>query len=269
MYLGCTVWQTSTAGQTPNNHTKRTMSTDVAIPEGKRLNKYGDLENLDLTVEDWMTRWEKKHIGFHKHEIHKLLQKHLDTILNGRKQICIFIPLCGKSLDMKWLADQGHTVVGVEVSKIAVKELFAEQNLSYTQEPVPGIPGAEVFKSSDGQLSLFNCDMFEFSSLIAGKFDGIWDRGSLVAINPSDRQRYAKLMTKLMANGCQYLLDTVAYDQNKCAGQSCNIQLIETTDALTDRQRSWGLDSFIEQIHLVTLKTDVDSCAFMEEHKLH
>ncbi|XP_067857748.1 probable thiopurine S-methyltransferase [Heptranchias perlo] len=254
------------------------MSTGVDIPEGKRLNKYGDLENLELTVEDWMTRWEKKRIGFHEDEIHKLLKKHLDIILNGRKQIRIFFPLCGKSLDMKWLADQGHTVVGVEVSKMAIKEFFAEQNVSYTQESVPGMPSAEVFKSCDGQISLFNCDMFDFSSLIPQKFDGIWDRGSLVAINPSDRQRYVKLMITLMAKGCHYLLDTFMYDQDKCVGppfsvpelaiqdlygQSCKIQLIESSDALTDRQRLWGLDSFIEKIHLITLKTDADSGAFV------
>ncbi|XP_067913229.1 probable thiopurine S-methyltransferase isoform X2 [Heterodontus francisci] len=219
------------------------MNAGVDIPEGKKLNCFGDIENIEMTVEDWMGRWEKKHISFHKNEVHKL-------------------------------ADQGHTVVGVEVSKMAVREFFAEQNLSYTQESVPGMPGAEVFKSSDGQLSLFNCDMFDFSSLIAGKFDGMWDRGSLVAINPSDRQRYAKLMTTLMAKGCRYLLDTLTYDQNKYAGppfstprlaiqdlygQSCNIQLIESSDALTDRQRLWGLDSFTEEAHLITLKTDMDS----------
>ncbi|XP_041039467.1 probable thiopurine S-methyltransferase isoform X2 [Carcharodon carcharias] len=221
------------------------MSAGVAIPEGKRLNKYGDLENIELTVEDWMTRWEKKHIGFHKGEIHEF-------------------------------ADQGHTVVGVEASKMAIKEFFAEQNLSHTQESVPGMPGSEVFKSSDGRISLFNCNVFDFSSAIAGKFDGIWDRGSLVAINPPDRKHYVKLMTTLMAKECHYLLDTFTYDQDRCAGppfsipkltiedlygQSCNIQLIESSDALTDRQRLWGLDSFIEQIYQITLKTDTDPSA--------
>ncbi|XP_078098039.1 putative thiopurine S-methyltransferase [Mustelus asterias] len=255
------------------------MSVGVDIPEGKRLNKYGDLENIEMTVEDWKTRWEKKHIGFHKKEIHELLQEHLNIILKGRKEIRIFVPLCGKSVDMKWLAEQGHTVVGVEVSKTAIKEFFAEQNLSYTQESVPGIPGAEVFKSSDGWISLFNCNMFDFSSAIAGRFDGIWDRGSLVAINPSDRKHYAKLMTTLMAKGCHYLLDTFTYDENKHVGppfptpkreiedlygESCNIHLIQSLDALTDRQRLWGLDSFIEHIYLITLKTDTDSCALTE-----
>lgn len=242
------------------------MSTRVDIPKGKKLNKYGDLENLELTAEDWITRWEKKHIGFHKDEIHRLLQKYLPNILNGRKQISIFLPLCGKSLDIKWLHDQGHNVVGVEISKTAIEEFFTEQNVSYTQDLVPEIPGAEVFKSSDRRISLYNCNIFNFSSLIAGKFDGIWDSKSLVAINPPDRQRYVKHMTTLMAEGCCYLLDSCTFNQDQIVGPpfsvpqhaiedlfgpSCNIRLMESLDALTQQQISWGLDSFIEEIYLI------------------
>ncbi|XP_069764388.1 probable thiopurine S-methyltransferase [Narcine bancroftii] len=248
------------------------MSTE--IPKGKKLNRYGELENIELTVEDWITCWEKKHIGFHKNEIHRLLKKHLNTILNGRKQITIFVPLCGKSWDIKWFRDQGHKVVGVEVCKIAIEEFFTEQNLYYTKEAVPEIPGAEVFKSADGHISLYNCDVFDFSSLIAGKFDGIWDSNSLIAINPPDRCRYVKLMTSLMAEGCCYLLDSYTFNENLITGppfsvpkdtieglyaQSCNIQWMESIEALGELQISWGLDSFIEEIYLITLKTSAQS----------
>lgn len=40
----------------------------------------------------------------------------------------------------------GHSIVGVDVSKIAIKEFFTDQNLPYTEEPVPAIPGAKAFK---------------------------------------------------------------------------------------------------------------------------
>jgi hypothetical protein len=43
-------------------------------------------------------------------------------------------------------ADRGHTVVGVEISEIGIREFFAEQNLSYTEEPLAEIAGAKVFK---------------------------------------------------------------------------------------------------------------------------
>ncbi|XP_067857752.1 thiopurine S-methyltransferase-like isoform X2 [Heptranchias perlo] len=181
----------------------------AANADGKKFNMFEGKKHAELTLEHWITRWEKQEIGFHLDEVHEMLKKYLDVMLNGRKQIRIFFPLCGKAFDMKWLADLGHTIVGVEISEIAVKQFFTEQNLSYTQEPVPGIADAEVFKSSDGRISLYKCNVFDFSSLIAGQFDGIWDRGSLQPLNGSDRQRYRELIITLMAKGCRYLLDTL------------------------------------------------------------
>ncbi|MGH0137791.1 UNVERIFIED_CONTAM: hypothetical protein FKN15_034888 [Acipenser sinensis] len=166
----------------------------------------------------------------------RLLKKHLDAILDGRKKIRWFFPLCGKAVDMKWLADMGHTIVGVDVSEIAIKEFFTDQNLPYTEEPVPAIPGAKAFKSSDGKISLYNCNLYDFCSSVAGKFDGIWDRGSLVAINPSDRQRYATLIISLMTKDCRYLLDTLLYNPSLYKGKMCNIQMLESVDAQKDRR---------------------------------
>lgn len=45
-------------------------------------------------------------------------------------------------------ADRGHSVVGVEISELGIREFFTEQNLSYTEEPIMAIPGAKVFKVS-------------------------------------------------------------------------------------------------------------------------
>ncbi|XP_078395397.1 putative thiopurine S-methyltransferase isoform X1 [Cetorhinus maximus] len=246
------------------------MSTE-ADAIGKMLNQFEIKKPSDLTLEYWITCWEKQQIGFHLNIVHEMLKKHLDVLLNGRKQIRIFFPLCGKAVDMKWLADQGHTVVGVELSEIAVKQFFTEQNLPYIQEPVPGMPGVDVFKTPEGQISLFRCNIFDLSSLIAGPFDGIWDRGSLQPLNSSDRQRYSKLMITLMAKGCRYLLDTLVCTRSDfdglppkisesetrdLFGHACNIQLLDSSSTLTGKQKLWGLESFIEEVHLITLKTD-------------
>ncbi|XP_078056816.1 putative thiopurine S-methyltransferase [Mustelus asterias] len=82
---------------------------------------------------------------------------------------------------------------------------------------------------------------------------------------------YSKLMITLMANGCQYLLDTLVCtnsDYNGMPpkiseaetrglyGHACNVQLLDSTDKLTGKQESWDLKSFIEEVHLITLKTD-------------
>ncbi|NXT96689.1 TPMT methyltransferase, partial [Anhinga rufa] len=96
-----------------------------------------------VTEEEWLRKWETGNIGFHKEHGHPLLQKHLDVLLNGKSGLRIFFPLCGKAVEMKWLVDMGHSVVGVEVSEQALKEFFAEHSLPYREEPVPGILGAK------------------------------------------------------------------------------------------------------------------------------
>ncbi|KAF5889388.1 thiopurine S-methyltransferase, partial [Clarias magur] len=141
-----------------------------------------------------------------------MLKDNLDKVLCGRQQVRVFFPLCGKAVDMKWLADMGHIIVGVEISEKAIKQFFAEHVLEYKEEPVPAIPGAKVFKSLDARISLYQCDLYKFSSAVESQFGGIWDRGSLVAINPCDRRKYATLIMSLMDNDCRYLLDTLEYN---------------------------------------------------------
>ncbi|NXD10589.1 TPMT methyltransferase, partial [Nothocercus nigrocapillus] len=167
---------------------------------------------------EWLQKWAAGKTAFHKERGHPLLQKNLDVLLNGRSGLRIFFPLCGKAVEMKWLADMGHHVVGAEISEQALKEFFAEQGLPYHEEPVPGISGAKVLQSMSGNISLYCCSIYDLSSAVVGKFDGVWDRGALVAVNPCDRQRYASLMISLMEKNSSYLLVTVLYDPNKHKG---------------------------------------------------
>ncbi|XP_065523318.1 thiopurine S-methyltransferase isoform X3 [Lathamus discolor] len=178
----------------------------------------GAQENRVVTEEEWLQKWEMRNIGFHKEQGHPLLQKYLDVLLGGRSGLRIFFPLCGKAVDMKRLADMGHHVVGVEVSEQALKEFFAEHSLPYSEEPVPEIPGAKKLQSTSGNISLYCCSIYDLSSSVVGKFDGFWDRGALVAVNPCDRQRYASLMITLMEQNSSYLLVTVSYDPTKHKG---------------------------------------------------
>uniref|UniRef100_A0A8C7Z3E0 thiopurine S-methyltransferase n=1 Tax=Oryzias sinensis TaxID=183150 RepID=A0A8C7Z3E0_9TELE len=222
-----------------------------------------------MALGEWEERWQQDRIGFHQPTVHRMLEKNLDKVLNGRTGVRFFFPLCGKAIDMKWLADQGHSVVGVEISEKGIQQFFEENNMTFSEEPVPEIPGAKVFRNPEKNISLYQCDLFQFSSSIAGRFGGIWDRGSLVAINPKDREKYAALIVSLMDQDCRYLLDTFLYNPDQYRGppffvpdeqvrslfgSSCNVELLQSVDALTDRQRDWGLDSFMENIHLITLK---------------
>ncbi|XP_043921204.1 thiopurine S-methyltransferase isoform X2 [Protopterus annectens] len=222
-----------------------------------------------IKVDEWLNRWENKQTPFHMNEAHKMLKKYVDVMLNGKDHLRILFPLCGKAVDMKWLADLGHKIVGIEVSEKAILEFFTEQSVSYSKEAVSDVPGATLFKSSDGKISIYCCSIYDVSSSFIGKFDGIWDRGSLVAISPCDRQRYSELMLSLMEDDCCYLLEAFDYDPRlhkgppffvpfsaieELYGSTCNIKFLEAADMLTDRQREWGLDYFIQNIYMITLK---------------
>ncbi|KAK6323620.1 hypothetical protein J4Q44_G00059590 [Coregonus suidteri] len=222
------------------------------------------------TLGEWEQGWKEGEIGFHQYCVHKMLESYIDKVLCGRKRIRFFFPLCGKAVDMKWLADMGHSVVGVDIAEMGIRQFFEDQKLIYSEEVVPAIPGAKVYKSSDGNISLYQCDLYKFSSAIEGQFGGIWDRGSLVAINPRDREKYAALIMSLMDKDCQYLLDTFLYNPelfkgppfnvpdvevNRLFGRSCDIEFIQSSDALPDvKDKEWGLDVFIERVHLLTPK---------------
>ncbi|XP_069588403.1 probable thiopurine S-methyltransferase [Ranitomeya imitator] len=186
-----------------------------------------------------------------------LLVEFIDEMQNGRGKLNIFFPLCGKAVDMKSLADMGHNVVGVDVCDIGLKEFFSEHYIPYTEEAVAKIPGAKVFKSVSGNIELYSCSIYDVSHSVIGRFDGMWDRGAFVAVNPKDRERYANDVLSLMAKDCRYLLVTVEYDiklvrgppfyvsdsdlQN-LLGRSCTLKLLKKIDALTNKQKQWGLD---------------------------
>ncbi|XP_061448971.1 thiopurine S-methyltransferase isoform X2 [Rhineura floridana] len=210
-------------------------------------------EDRVLSEVEWLEKWQTRNIGFHNEQVHPLLRKYLDNFLNGRSRLKILFPLCGKAIEMKWLADMGHQVVGVEISESALKEFFAEQKLSFSEETVPEIP-AKLLKSTTGNISLYCCNIYDLTSTITGKFDGIWDRGSLVAVNPCDRERYAHSMLSLMNSGCHCLLVTCLYDPSKHKGKFCEITFLEKVDALLERHKKWGLDYLCEMLYLIVLK---------------
>lgn len=241
-----------------------TMSLDMKEHPDAEVQK-----NRALTLEEWQDKWVTRHISFHQEQGHQLLKKHLDIFLKGQSGLRVFFPLCGKAVEMKWFADRGHTVVGVEISEIGIREFFAEQNLSYTEEPLAEIAGAKVFKSSAGNISLYCCSIFDLPRANTGKFDRVWDRGALVAINPGDRERYADLILSLLRKEFQYLVAVFSYDPTKHAGPpfyvpdaefkrlfgaKCSIQCLEEVDVFEERHKTWGIDYIFEKLYLLTEK---------------
>ncbi len=84
--------------------------------------------NLELQPEFWHERWRVGQIGFHQSAVDQNLRDHWPALgLTGGSRA--FVPLCGKSLDLLWLREQGHSVAGVELSAVALESFCLEHGI--------------------------------------------------------------------------------------------------------------------------------------------
>src|SRR5450830_515489 len=152
----------------------------------------------------WRERWARNQIGFHLPEVNPYLQRHwpLLALAQGAK---VLVPLCGKSLDLVWLASQGHRVLGVELSEQAVDAFFSEQGLT------PRIGQRGVIKVWCGDFFALDADALRDCT-------AVYDRAALIALPPLMRARYIEHLNVLLAAGCKGLLITLDYDQTQKAG---------------------------------------------------
>lgn len=190
------------------------------------------LKILEMDAEEmkgWMDMWEGKNFPWHLSFVHQAIDKHAQILMTSpQAKNKIFVPLCGKTVDIKFLADLGNEVVGVEVSEIAVKDFFKEHNIDYTSEDVPAVKG-KLFRSNDHKhkIKLYCCDLFLFSSEIESGFSGIWDRGSYQAMLISDRERYTRVMKTLVHPGIGYLMEMPDRDLEKGPPYCVPVDVVE------------------------------------------
>ena len=72
----------------------------------------------------WAERCQEGQVGLHQIDVHQdLVTQAADWLAGGPK--VVLVPLCGKSVDLPWLAAQGHSVIGVELIETAVEALFS------------------------------------------------------------------------------------------------------------------------------------------------
>ena len=176
-----------------------------------------------MNPEFWQTRWQEKRIGFNQPEVNPLLVKYFSE-LNLSVGSRIFVPLCGKSIDMVWLAHQGFDVVGIELVESAAQEFFIEQAISYTviehskQTDIKCYQGEITGRTID----LWVADIFTLSADDIGHVDAVYDRAALIAMLAELRPQYSEKIRTLSCNASQLLL-TLNYDQNERAGPPFSI----------------------------------------------
>ena len=176
-----------------------------------------------MNPEFWQTRWQEKRIGFNQSQVNPLLVKYFSK-LNLSADSRIFVPLCGKSIDMVWLAHQGFDVVGVELVESAAQEFFIEQDIPYTIKEHSHHSNIKCYQGQvlEQRITLWVADIFALNSDDIGHVDAVYDRAALIAMPAELRAQYTQQVINLSQNSPQLLL-ILNYDQNERAGPPFSI----------------------------------------------
>ncbi len=169
-----------------------------------------------MDAQYWQKKWSDDQIGFHQKSINSRLTRFWPE-LALEPGTPVFVPLCGKSSDMLWLHQQGFPVLGIELSEIAVRAFFTENELPFTEQQVAGFHRFEGTGDATG-LELWAGDYFALKAADIARCGAFYDRASMIAMSPDMRARYASQLGALMRPGASGLLLTIAYDESQMNG---------------------------------------------------
>jgi thiopurine S-methyltransferase len=190
----------------------------------------------------WIDRWHNGQTGWHKSDIHISLLEFWNRALADTKTV--FVPLCGASLDMRWLREQGCHVIGVEVSAVAIERFFTEAKLSYelTQQGNLGI-------YSGNGYTLICGDFFDLTKEILKDVDAVYDRASLIALPQDKRQHYVEHIKSILPLTAQTMLITLEYPQEEMSGPPFSVheQEVKTLYAQVYEVILLGREDIIKQ----------------------
>jgi len=162
--------------------------------------------------EFWLERWQTNQIGFHRTDANPLLVKYWSE-LGITKGSGVFVPMCGKSLDMRYLESIGHTVFGVDFSETAVLAYFEEGG------ETPAQTTNFYMTRYEGAHTVVYCgDFFDIHTPDILGIRAVYDRGSLIALPPSTREKYVDHLLRIVPEHAHILLLTLEYDQTRVAG---------------------------------------------------
>lgn len=169
---------------------------------------------MDATF--WHQRWEANEIGFHQATTNAHLVTYF-TDLVPAKGSRVFVPLCGKTLDIAWLLSQGYRVAGAELSELAIRQLFVELDL----QPELSIIG-KVTHYHATNIDIFVGNIFDLTNEVLGFVNATFDRAALVALPEPTRVDYASHIIGI-TNHAPQLLITYEYDQTLLKGPPFSI----------------------------------------------
>lgn len=208
----------------------------------------------------WHKCWERNSLGFHQETVHPFLEKCLLPHLKKQNQR-VFVPLCGKSLDMFWLAEHME-VVGSELSDIACHDFFSEQHIAYEKEDV-----GDFNCFSFDNISLWQGDFFKLSSSSFEPFDWIYDRAAIIALPRELRNKYVQHLRSFLSKGTKILLISLEFPEHELSGppfpvteqevrelfNGYSVKCMASQELKNKRfaQRTFDVTSLIEKAYLI------------------
>lgn len=187
-----------------------------------------------MDADFWLQRWHAGQTGFHQSRVMPLLQKYWGGLaLPAASRV--LVPLAGKSLDVAWLAAQGHNVLAVELSPLAVEQFFAEQGLR------PQVRDSAMGRHyAAGNIEFLCGDIFDVDAATLAQCAGFYDRAALIALTPELRRRYVQHVYGQMAEGCRGLLLTLEYKQEQMDGPPFAVPESEVRERYAEA-RGWDV----------------------------
>lgn len=171
-----------------------------------------------MDADFWLERWREGRTHFHQPRVTPLLQKYWPALeLPAGSQV--LVPLCGKSLDMLWLAQQGLRVLGSELSQLAVEQFFSENDLQ------PAIHQSALGSHYiAGDIEIICGDIFNLDAATLNVCSGVYDRAALVALPAAMRARYVSHVYGQLSDQYRGLLMTLDYPQAEMDGPPFSVQ---------------------------------------------
>lgn len=165
-----------------------------------------------MDSEFWLNGWREGRTAFHRDAPMPLLTKHWPS-LSLAPDTRVFVPLAGKSLDMIWLAAQGFSVLGVELSPLAVEQFFADNGLTPTRQP-----SASGDRFVAGKIEIIQANVFDVDAATLATCAAVYDRAALIAQSAAQRQRYVSNVYARLPPDCRGLVITLDYPPDDMQG---------------------------------------------------
>jgi thiopurine S-methyltransferase len=161
---------------------------------------------------DWLARWQDNKIGWHVDVVNQSLVDYLE-LFELESGDNVFVPLCGKSIDLIYLSEMGYSVIGVELSPVGVVQFFVDNNLQYV---VSEVDGFSLYQSE--RIKIYCGDYFNLNAGHLLRVSAVFDRASLIALDLDLREKYTVHLTAIIPFDARILLLTLIYPQHQMSG---------------------------------------------------